>query len=86
MDFDEGFAFRHAAALRALCEHLGLDYFAIDCAETSDGKLLLLDVDVAMIVHSMDPPQLFPHRPAQMRRVRDAFRAMLRRKCGRPAA
>jgi hypothetical protein len=82
--FDDDFAARHEGALRALSEHVGLDYFGVDCAETSDGKLLLLDVSVAMIIHSMDPPQLFPYKPPQMRKVRDAFRAMLRRKCGKP--
>jgi hypothetical protein len=83
-DFDEDFGRRHAIALRAVADRVGLDYFAIDCAETPDGKLLLLEVGVAMIVHSMDPPQLFPYKAAQMRKVRDAFRAMLHRKCGGP--
>jgi hypothetical protein len=82
-NFDADFARRHESALRALNEHVGLDYFGVDCAETSDGKLVLLEVGAAMIIHSMDPPQLFPHKPPQMRKVRDAFRAMLRRKCGR---
>lgn len=82
MDFDDGFARRHEAALRAVTERVGLDYFGIDCAETPDGKLLMLEVGVAMIVHSMDAPGLFPHRSTQMRKIRDAFRAMLRRKCG----
>ena len=59
-------------------------YFAIDCGETPDGKLLLLEVGVAMIVHSMDSPDLFPYKAAQMRKVRDAFRAMLRGKCAAP--
>jgi hypothetical protein len=85
MDFDDSFARRHEGALRALCEHVGLDYFAVDCAETRDDRLLLFEVDVAMIIHSMEPPQLFPHKPVQMRKIRDAFRTMLRRKCGRPA-
>jgi hypothetical protein len=83
-DFDEDFGRRHASALRAVADRVGLDYFAIDCAETPDGKLLLLEVGVAMIVHSMDPPQLFPYKAAQMRKVRDAFRAMLHRRCGGP--
>jgi len=86
MDFDDGFARRHAGTLRALCEHIGLDYFAVDCAERDDGKLLLFDLDVAMIIHSMEPPQLFPYKAPQMRRVRDAFRAMLRRKCGKASS
>jgi hypothetical protein len=81
--FDGDFARRHEGALGALCERLRLDYFTVDCAETSDGKLLVLEIDVAMIIHAMDPPDLFPYKPPQMRTVRDAFRAMLRRKCGR---
>jgi len=32
----------------------------------------------------MDPSDLFPYKPPQMRKVRDAFRDMLRRKRGRP--
>jgi hypothetical protein len=85
-NFDHDFARRHESALRVITERLGLDYFGIDCGETPDGKLLLFEVDVAMIVHSMDPPELFPYKAPQMRKVRDAFRAMLRRKCGRPVA
>jgi len=84
MNFDDDFARRHASALRAICARVGLDYFGIDCGETADGKLLLFEVDVAMIVHSMDPPDLFPYKPPQMRKVRDAFRDLLRRKRGRP--
>jgi hypothetical protein len=85
-EFEHGFARRHESALRTICERVGLDYFAIDCGETADGSLLLFEVDVAMIVHSMDQPDLFPYKPPQMQKVRDAFRAMLRRKCARAAA
>jgi hypothetical protein len=85
-DFDDDFARRHDGALRAISERIDLDYFVIDCAETPDGKLLVFKLDVAMIIHSMDSPELFPHKPPQMRKVRDAFRAMLRRKCGRLTA
>ena len=83
-DFDADFGRRHASALRAIADRVGLDYFAIDCGETPDGKLLLLEVGVAMIVHSMDPPDLFPYKAVQMRKVRDAFGAMLRGKCAAP--
>jgi hypothetical protein len=83
-DFDADFARRHESALRAIADRVGLDYFAIDCGETPGGDLLLLEVGVAMIVHSMDPPDLFPYKAAQMRKVRDAFCAMLRRTCGQP--
>jgi hypothetical protein len=79
-DFDDGFAQRHRAAFEQLHERIGLDYFAIDCAETKDGRLLLFEADVAMIVHAMDPPELFAYKQPQMRKVFDAFQAMLRRR------
>jgi hypothetical protein len=81
--FDDGFARRHGAALAALAERVGLDYFGIDCAETRDGRLLLFEADIAMIVHAMDDPAVFPYKGPQMRRVFAAFSAMLRRAGGR---
>jgi hypothetical protein len=79
-EFDQDFAVRHRAAFERLQERIGLDYFAIDCAETRDGRLLLFEADVAMIVHAMDPPALFAYKQPQMRKVFDAFQAMLRRR------
>ena len=78
-DFDTEFARRHDTVLRTLAERIGLDYFAIDCAEMPNGDLLLFEADIAMIVHDMDDPQIYPYKPAQMRKVFDAFRAMLYR-------
>ncbi len=78
-EFDRDFAIRHDAAFRAIAERVGLDYVAIDCGETPDGKLLLFEVDVAMIIHSMDPPEVFPYKAPQMRKLFDAFLAMLRK-------
>jgi glutathione synthase/RimK-type ligase-like ATP-grasp enzyme len=75
--FDNDFALRHEAALRTLAEHVGLEYFAIDCGELPDGGLLLFEADVAMIVHAMDPPDMFPYKGPQMRKVFAAFHAML---------
>lgn len=82
--FDSGFARRHEAALKAIATTLRLDYFAIDCAETRDGALLLFEADIAMIVHAMDPPEIYPYKGPQMRKVFAAFRAMLRRRAGLP--
>jgi len=78
-EFDDAFARRHETAFKALTERVGLAYFGIDCGETPEGKLLIFEVDVAMIVHDMDPPDLFPYKHPQMRKVFDAFRALLRR-------
>ncbi|HMK67167.1 MAG TPA: hypothetical protein VK433_01370, partial [Stellaceae bacterium] len=79
-EFDHDFALRHGDALRALAERVGLDYFAIDCGETPDGRLLIFEVDVAMIVHAMDPPDLFPYKQPAMQKLFAAFRAMLGRR------
>ena len=79
-EFDTGFARRHAAAFVALHRCMGLDYAQIDCAETRDGRLLVFEADVAAIIHAMDPPDLYPYKLPQMRRVFAAFEAMLRRR------
>ncbi|MFN3398189.1 MAG: hypothetical protein ACK4ZS_06605 [Sulfurimicrobium sp.] len=55
----------------------GLDYLGIDCGESPDGKLLVFEADSNMIVHAMDPVDLFPYKQAQMQKVFAAFRAML---------
>ena len=80
--FDEDFAVRHAAAFSGLVERLGLDYFAIDCAETKDGQLLLFEADVSMIVHALDPVDLYPYKRPQMARIFKAFEGLLRERAG----
>jgi hypothetical protein len=77
--FDIGFARRHHAALTGLADRIGLDYFTVDCAETKNGSLLIFEADNTAIVHDMDPPEIFPYKPPQMRKVFDAFAAMLDR-------
>ena len=68
---------RHAQAFAALHAALGLDYFAIDCAELPDGRLLLFEADVAMILHAMDSETLYPYKRAPMLRLFAAFQAHL---------
>ena len=75
--FDTGFAARHAAAFRSLCDKVGLDYFGIDCAETRDGKLLLFEADIAMIVHALDPEPDFSYKKPVMRGLFAAFQQEL---------
>ena len=75
--FDEDYAVRHAAAFEALYRHIGLDYFGIDCAELSDGRLLVFELDVAMIVHAMDSAEIYPYKKVAMQRLFDAFVASI---------
>lgn len=78
--FDSDFAVRHARALDGMIERIGLDYFIVDCAETRDGRLLVFEADNTAVVHAMDPPAVYPYKPAQMRMIFEAFAAMLRRR------
>ena len=78
-DFDTGFALRHAGALQAIDRRIGLPYVGIDCAETADGKLLVFEVDNAMIVHAMDDEVVYPYKKPAMQKVFHAFRQMLER-------
>jgi hypothetical protein len=76
--FDEDFAVRHAIALSAIAQRVGLEYCPFDCAELADGRLLVFEVGTNMIVHAMDPPEVFPYKGQQMAKLFGAFEAMLR--------
>lgn len=82
-NFETDFGFRHREAFHAIGKRLGLDYLVIDCGETPDGKLLIFEADNLGFVHAMDPPDLFPYKQPQMRKVFDAFHAMLQKARGR---
>jgi glutathione synthase/RimK-type ligase-like ATP-grasp enzyme len=84
--FDHEFAKRHHAALAGIAERVDLDYFGIDCAQTAEGSLLLFEADVAMIVHLMDSPTIFPYKVTQIRRLFADFAAILKDCAGRPSA
>jgi hypothetical protein len=71
--FDTGFAMRHHAAFAELTQTLGLDYYGIDCAETKDGRLLVFETDVAMIVHAMDSAELYPYKKPAMEKLFNGF-------------
>jgi hypothetical protein len=82
-NFDADFSLRHATALRAIAERIDLDYLPFDCGETGDGKLLVFESGTNMVVHAMDPPEVFPYKQRQMQKVFSAFVAMLRKRAAR---
>jgi glutathione synthase/RimK-type ligase-like ATP-grasp enzyme len=84
--FDYEFGERHRAALAAIGQRVGLDYFGIDCAQTAEGKLLLFEADVAMIVHLMDSPVVFPYKAPQMRKLFADFGSLLKERALRSPA
>lgn len=71
------FAQRHDTALRAIHERMELDYLGIDCAEMADGRLLIFEVDPAMVIHAFDPIALYPYKQPAMQRIFAAFRTLL---------
>jgi hypothetical protein len=81
--FETDFVPRHEQAFDELCRRIGLDYFVIDCAEMPDGRLLLFEADVAMIVHDMDAEATFPYKKPAMRRLFAGFRAALHERAAR---
>ena len=78
--FAEGFAQRHQNALAAIQEEIQLDYFGLDCAEDTNGNLVIFEVASAMLVHAMDSPEIFPYKAAQMQKVFGAFRNTLEKR------
>ena len=81
-DFETGFAVRHSAAFASLRRLVALDYFGIDCAELPDGRLLVFEVDVAMIVHALDPEDVYPYKKPAMAKLFTAFQAYLAARAG----
>jgi hypothetical protein len=81
--FDEDFARRHAETFRNLHATVGLDYFGYDCAELPDGRLLLFELDVAMVVHDMDSAEVYPYKKPAMRKLFDGFLDMIADKARR---
>ena len=79
-EFDAAFARRHRSALDGIAARIGLDYFTVDCAETSSGSLLVFEADNTAVVHDMDPVELYPYKQPPMRRLFEAFAAMLERR------
>ncbi|WP_394761425.1 RimK family alpha-L-glutamate ligase [Phenylobacterium sp.] len=81
--FDDAFAARHAEAFADLTRAFGLDYVGIDCAETQDGRLVVFEADVAMIVHAMDSAELYPYKKPAMAKLFAGFVAGLQAAVGR---
>lgn len=78
--FDVGFALRHAAALAAIATRLGLEYVGIDCAELPDGRLIVFEADISLVVHDLDPPEVYPYKSRPMQTIFAAFHDMLKRR------
>jgi len=82
--FDVGFAHRHHAALAGVAGRIGLDYFTVDCAETRSGSLLIFEAGQYRRGSQYGfHPRSFLTSRRQMRKIFDAFVAMLERRVRR---
>ena len=68
---------RHYQALLAIQQHIGLEYFGIDCSVDTHGELLVFEVNASMLVH--DDNAEFSYKDPAVRRIKAAFAAMLAR-------
>ena len=61
------------AGLQEIAQAFPLEYFAIDCSITAEGRVLLFEADTAMIVHMGDPISLYPYKHRYIPRIIDAL-------------
>lgn len=73
----DAFVARHGNALSTIAERMGLDYVCFDGAETPAGDLLIFEIDHVMVVHAMDPIELFPYKQEPIHQIQTAFRQLL---------
>ena len=64
-------------ALESIAEAAGLEYFGIDCSIDRDGRVLMFEADPAMLVHTSDPPDLYPYKKRYIPRIYRAVEAMI---------
>lgn len=69
-------------ALRLLAQAIGLDYFGIDCTVTPSNELLVFEVETGMIVHNLDPTDIYPYKPVAFTRISEALERLLDRRAG----
>ena len=78
------FGDRQYAALRAIHDTIGLDYWGIDCALDRDGNVVVFEANATMLVHTRY--EGFPYKNIAVARIKRAFDAMLERRAVMAAA
>ena len=77
-DVESVFDGPRAEVLAELAARVGLDYFGIDCGVMPDGRVVLFEIDVAMIVHLGDPVERYPYKHQYVPRIYDALERMIK--------
>jgi Tetratricopeptide repeat len=79
-DLPSAFGGERGDTLRQIAKAVGLEYFGIDCSIDRDGRVLVFEADPAMLVHSSDPPELYPYKRQFVPRIYRAIEAMVDRR------
>jgi tetratricopeptide (TPR) repeat protein/glutathione synthase/RimK-type ligase-like ATP-grasp enzyme len=74
---DDVFEPRHFAALHAIRDAMGLDFFGVDCALDRAGNLVVFEANATMLVHADTGD--FAYKNPYVRRIKTAFTALLAR-------
>jgi len=67
-----------ARVLEEIARRVGLDYFGIDCSILEDGRVVIFEIDPAMIVHLQDPVDLYPYKRRYVPRIPAALEKLIR--------
>lgn len=65
-------------AVEEVARCLDLDYGGMDCALTSEGRVLLFEANACMLLHLDEPAKAFPYRHRHVPIIREAFSQMVR--------
>ena len=76
------FGASHQDTLRRAIAMTGLDFCGIDCGLDRDGRIVVFEVNAAMLVHDETDP-IFAFKNPYVARIRDSFAAMLAKRAMR---
>lgn len=65
------------AAFAEMHRRLGVDFFGVDCALDREGRLVLFEVDVGVIIHLMDDNDRHAYKHQAVPRIFDALRDLI---------
>jgi hypothetical protein len=77
-DIGSAFDGPRAAVLDEIARRAGLDYFGMDCGILPDGRVIIFEIDVAMIVHLGDPIDRYPYKHRYVPRIYEAVERLIR--------
>jgi hypothetical protein len=79
-DLSSVFSGRLGEALTAIAARSGLDYVGMDCSIDVEGRVLVFEIDAAMIVHLWDSAETYPYKHRYIPRIFAAVEDMVMRR------